>query len=91
MRETNDGSALPQPRRAAAVARALGCTERYVREKARLREWPHRRLARNEVRFSAGDYGAVLELIRVQPAVPMAPRLALAPRSARRLAARRIT
>lgn len=82
--------ALPRLHTVSDVAEALGQTERYVREKARLREWPHRRLARGAVAFSDDDYAAVLELCRVEASAPAAPRLALAPRSARLRGARRI-
>lgn len=67
------------------VAAALGQTERYVQEKTRLREWPHRRLARGVVAFTAEDYAKVLELCASAPVEMPAPRLAFAPRS-RRLA-----
>jgi hypothetical protein len=77
-------AALPRLHSVPEVAEALGQTERYVREKARLREWPHRRLARNEVRFSDEDFAAVLELIRAEATDAPEPRLALAPRSAAR-------
>ena len=82
-------SALPRLHSVADVAAALGQTERYVREKARLREWPHRRLGRNEAWFSDEDIAAVLDLVRVEPVAVPEPRLALAPRSARRRSARR--
>lgn len=68
----------------ADVADALGTTERYVKDKARSREWPHVRVARGEIKFTADDYARVLELMRVdvEPSAPA--RLALAPRSGRR-------
>lgn len=76
--------ALPPLHSVADVAQALGQTERYVKEKARLREWPHRRLARGVVAFSDDDYAAVLQLLRVEAEPASAsPRLVLAPRSAR--------
>ena len=83
------GAALPRLHTVADVAQALGVAERYVREKARLRQWPHRRLARNAVAFSDEDYAEVLELIRAEVTEPEELRLALAPRSARRRGARR--
>jgi len=85
MTEQSDQPALPQLHDVAAVARALGCSERYVSDKARRREWPHRRLARGHVAFTDDDYAAVLELVRAAVAPPpTVPRIALAPRSARR-------
>jgi hypothetical protein len=78
---------LPQLHSVADVAAALGETERFVAEKARLREWPHRRGARGRVGFTDDDFQAVLELI-AQPAsqtpAPTRRGLSLAPRSARR-------
>lgn len=67
----------------ADVAAALGQTERYVQEKTRQREWPHRRLARGEVRFTDDDYTQILDLIRAEPVVAAPQRLSFAPRSRR--------
>jgi hypothetical protein len=77
-------SPLPRLHTVEDVAAALRETPRYVREKARLREWPHRRLARGAVAFTDDDFAQVLELIKEAPAVAATPRLAFAPRSGRR-------
>jgi hypothetical protein len=67
----------------AQVAEALVQTERYVEERCRRREWPHRRLARGEVRFTDDDYAQILDLIRAEPVAPEPQRLSFAPRSRR--------
>ena len=77
--------ALPQLFTAAEVARALQQTERFVQEKVRLHEWPHRRGARGAALFTAADYDRILELIAVPVAAPAATRLAFAPGSRNRL------
>lgn len=68
----------------AEVAEALRQTERYVLDKCRRREWPHRRLARGQVGFTEADYAAVLDLCSAPPAEPESPRLSFAPRARRR-------
>lgn len=74
---------LPHLYTVAEVARALGQTERYVKDRCRQRLWPHRRLARGQVGFTAEDYAAVLELAKADVAAPANPRVAWAPRSRR--------
>jgi prophage antirepressor-like protein len=68
---------------AADVAQALGQTERYVKDRCRRREWPHRRLARGEVGFTAEDYAKILELTAIPAEQEPNPRIAFAPRSRR--------
>lgn len=70
----------------AEVAEALGpsATERYVTQKCRTGGWPHRRLARGAIGFTAEDYAAVLDLIAAPTTAADAPRLSFAPRSRRR-------
>jgi hypothetical protein len=65
------------------VAKALGETERYVRDKCGAGEWPHRRGSRNTPRFTQADFDRILELIAVPEEGPQTTRLALAPRSRR--------
>lgn len=65
------------------VAKALGETERYVKEKTRTGEWPHRKGSRNTPRFTQADFDRILELIAVPEESQRMPRLALAPRSRR--------
>jgi hypothetical protein len=67
----------------AEVAEALGESQRYVKEKARLREWPHRRGARGQVHFTDEDYAEVLRLMSVEPVEAGEPRFAFAPRARR--------
>jgi hypothetical protein len=74
---------LPTLHTVTDVAAALGVTANYVREKCRLREWPHRRVARGEVRFSDDDYSRVLELCAAPVATSVPQRLSFAPRSRR--------
>jgi hypothetical protein len=74
---------LPPTYTATQVGQALGETERYVKEKARTGEWPHRKGARNTPRFTAADFDRILELIAVPETAQRMPRLALAPRSRR--------
>jgi hypothetical protein len=74
---------LPTTYSAAEIAKSLGETERYVKEKARTGEWPHRKGARNTPRFTAADFDRILELIAVPETAQRMPRLALAPRSRR--------
>lgn len=76
-------TALPALHTAADVAAALGATDHYVKERCRRHEWPHRRMARGEVRFTADDYAQILELVSVAAAQPAEPRMSFAPRSRR--------
>lgn len=79
----DDRTPLPQLYTAAEVAQALQLSERYVADKCRRHEWPYRRGARGALRFTAEDYGRILELIRVDVEAPPTPRLSFAPRSRR--------
>lgn len=53
---------LPRLYTPAEVAQAMGQTAHYVEVQARHGGWPHRKVARGAIRFSAEDYAAVLEL-----------------------------
>lgn len=75
---------LPRNHSAAEVAHALGESERYVLDKCRAREWPHRRGARGRATFTADDFARILELIAEPEAAPTPRGLAFAPRSGRR-------
>ncbi|KQS66318.1 DNA-binding protein [Modestobacter sp. Leaf380] len=61
------------------VARALRCSEHYVRTQARAGRWPHVRMAREAPHFTVVDVEAVLELHR---APAPASTTGLVPRSA---------
>jgi hypothetical protein len=74
---------LPSLHTVAEVAVALGQTERYVKEKCRLREWPHRRGARGQVGFTDEDYAEVLRLMSVEPVEAAKSRFSFAPRARR--------
>lgn len=78
------GYTLPRLHSAAEVAEALGMTERYVTEKARNGEWPHRKGPRGVALFSDEDYRQVLELIAAPVVAQAEPRLSWAPRSGRK-------
>ena len=67
----------------AEVADLLGESERYVREKCRRQEWPHRRGSRGTPRFSVDDVAEIRDLIAVPVATAASPRISFAPRSRR--------
>lgn len=68
------------------VANALGVTEYFVKQQCRKHLWPHRRLSRGQVGFTAADYAEVLDLT-ARPVEKDEPTgLAFAPRSVRRKA-----
>lgn len=65
------------------IAGALGVTPYYVRQQCRRRLWPHRRLSRGQVGFTAADYAAVLELTSEPVAGDEPAGLSFAPKSRR--------
>lgn len=74
---------LPALISVADVADALGETEHFVKQRCRRHEWPHRRLGRGRVAFTAADYLQILALI-AEPVEASEPTgLAFAPRSRR--------
>lgn len=69
---------------ATEVAEALGVTPYFVRQQCRKHLWPHRRLTRGQVGFTAADYAQVLELTARPVATDeQQTGLAFAPRSRR--------
>lgn len=78
-----EGYSLPRTFSAFDIAKALGETERYVRDKCRAGEWPHKRGSRGTPRFTQADFDRILELIAVPEEAQPAPRLSFAPRSRR--------
>lgn len=70
----------------AEVADLLGETPTYVQQQCRRQLWPHRRLARGRIAFTAEDYAGVLELCAQDVAAPDNPRMAFAPRSRKHIA-----
>lgn len=76
-------SDLPRLHSAAEVAEALGVSEDYVKRQCRQQVWPHRRLSRGRVGFTAEDYARVLELVAADVTAGPEPRISFAPRSRR--------
>jgi hypothetical protein len=77
--------ALPRLFTSAEVAWALQVSESYVRQKARAREWPHRRGPRGTPLFSRDDVAQILELMKSPVVAPTEPRVSFAPKSRRRI------
>lgn len=52
------------------VAKAMKQTAHYVEKQARHGGWPHHRVARGAIRFTAEDYAEVLRLCASKGATP---------------------
>jgi hypothetical protein len=75
---------LPHLRTVAEVAEALGESQHFVKEKCRLKEWPHWRGSRGRVGFTDQHFAEIVELCSVEASAEPSTRFAFAPRSNRR-------
>ena len=74
---------LPRLRTVTEVADALGESEHFVKEKCRLKEWPHWRGSRGRVGFTDQHFAEIVALCSVEASAEPSPRFAFAPRSRR--------